>query len=159
MPTWSVGAKLRNKEPEGESETFHADFQITNIQTNIKLNRYVYIYYLYFLLVCLFVFLFVPNKRKNDLLIDLIRAEIDLRQLTWFRDCQISTIFFWKFKNPSKFNIIKKTTLRATQLKTKIVYWRGAAMHPKKQCFNRNNLFLPCKRSDFSPVWLAIHLT
>ena len=93
MSTWSVGAKLRNKEPEGESETFHADFQITNIQTNIKLNRYVYIYYLYFLLVCLFVFLFVPNKRKNDLLIDLIRAEIDLRQLTWFRDCQISTIF------------------------------------------------------------------
>jgi len=25
MPTWSVGAKLRNKEPERESETFHAE--------------------------------------------------------------------------------------------------------------------------------------
>ena len=24
-------------------------------------------------------------------------------------------------------------------------------MHPKKPCFNNNNLFLPCKRSDFFP--------
>ena len=57
MPTWGVGAKLRNKEPEGESETFHADFQITNIQTNIKLNRYVYILSIYILClsVCLFL--------------------------------------------------------------------------------------------------------